>query len=168
MSSSTELAAHRVVEVVPLVMRRLAMEMRSTGYVPAPAHCRLLVVLAQRPHNLSELAEKQAVSLPTMSSSISTLVERGWVTRTRSPHDRRVAMVELTPAGRTVLEDMMRSVEARVGQAIASLTQEECDQLLAGLEALRGCFAADSGGGTGLTDSDRIRRSGKGKSGPES
>jgi DNA-binding MarR family transcriptional regulator len=141
MSGRTEVAARRVVEVIPLVMRRLALEMRSTGYVPAPVHCRLMVVLAERPHNLSELAEKQAVSLPTMSNSISTLVERGWVTRKRAPHDRRMVMVELTPAGRTVLEDMMRSVEARVAQLTAALSAEECDQLSAGLDVLRGCFA---------------------------
>lgn len=141
MSGRTEVAARRVVEVIPLVMRRLALEMRSTGYVPAPVHCRLMVVLAERPHNLSELAEKQAVSLPTMSNSISTLVERGWVTRTRAPHDRRMVMVELTPAGRTVLEDMMRLVEARVAQLTAALSPEECDQLSAGLDVLRGCFA---------------------------
>jgi DNA-binding MarR family transcriptional regulator len=144
MSGRTKVAARRVVEVIPLVMRRLALEMRSTGYVPAPVHCRLMVVLAERPHNLSELAEKQAVSLPTMSNSISTLVERGWVTRTRAPHDRRMVMVELTPAGRTVLEDMMRSAAAGVGQILNSLSQEECDQLLAGLDVLRDCFARTS------------------------
>ena len=144
MSGRNKVAARRVIEVIPLVMRRLALEMRSTGYVPAPVHCRLMVVLAERPHNLSELAEKQAVSLPTMSNSISTLVERGWVTRTRAPHDRRMVMVELTPAGRTVLEDMMRSAAAGVGQLLNSLSQEECDQLLAGLDVLRGCFARTS------------------------
>jgi DNA-binding MarR family transcriptional regulator len=141
MSGRTEVAARRVVEVIPLVMRILALEMRSTGYVPAPVHCRLMVILAERPHNLSELAEKQAVSLPTTSNSISTLVERGWVTRTRAHHDRRVVMVELTPSGRAVLEDMMRSVEARVAQLTAALSPEECDQLSAGLDVLRGCFA---------------------------
>lgn len=140
MTSRTELTARRVVEVIPLVMRRLAMEMRSSGYVPDPVHCRLMVILAEGPHNLSELAEKQAVSLPTMSSSISTLVERGWVTRVRAPHDRRMVMVELTPSGRRVLEDTMRSAEAGVGQLLASLSEEECDQLVTGLDILRGCF----------------------------
>jgi DNA-binding MarR family transcriptional regulator len=147
MSTRNELAAHRVVEVIPLVMRRLAMEMRSTGYVPAPVHCRLMVVLAEKPHNLSELAEKQAVSLPTMSNSISTLAERGWVTRARVPHDRRVVMVELTPSGRRVLEATMRSAEAGVRQLLASLSQEECDQLVAGLDILCGCFARASSTG---------------------
>lgn len=145
MASKTQVAASRVVGVIPLVMRRLALEMRSTGYLPAPVHCRLMVILAEGPHNLTELAEKQVVSLPTMSSSISRLVERGLVKRVRVPHDRRMVLIELTPAGRSALEEMMRSVEGRVADMLASLSVGECDQLLAGLEVLHGCFARTFG-----------------------
>lgn len=141
MARKTRIAARQVVEVIPLVMRTLALEMRSTGYLPAPVHCPLMVILTEGPHNLSELAEIQAVSLPTMSNSISALVERGWVTRVRAPYDRRMVLVELTPAGRAVLQDVKRSVEGRVGRLLASLSPAECDQLLTGLQVLRGCFA---------------------------
>ena len=145
MASKTQVAASRVVEVIPLVMRTLALEIRRTGHVPAPVHCRLMVLLADGPRNLSELAEKQAVSLPTMSTSISALVARGWVTRVRAPHDRRMVMVELTPVGRRALNHIMGSVETRVGRLLASLSAAECDQLLAGLEVLHGCFARTFG-----------------------
>ncbi len=145
MASKTQVAASRVVEVIPLVMRTLALEIRRTGHVPAPVHCRLMVLLADGPRNLSELAEKQAVSLPTMSNSISALVERGWVTRVRAPHDRRMVMVELTPVGRRALNHIMGLVEARVGRLLASLSAAECDQLLAGLEVLHGCVARTFG-----------------------
>jgi len=150
------IAARRVLEVIPLVMRTLALEMRSTGYVPAPVHCRLMVILAEGPHNLTELAEKQAVSLPTMSSSISTLVERGLVKRVRAPHDRRMVLVELTPAGRSALEEIMRSVEGRVADLLASLSAVECDRLLDGLEVLRAGFAGAHEGtqGSGETTTD--------------
>ncbi len=146
MARKTRIAARQVVEVIPLVMRTLALEMRSTGYLLAPVHCPLMVMLAEGSHNLSELAETQAVSLPTMSNSISALVERGWVTRVRAPHDRRMVLVELTPAGRTVLEEVKRSVEGRVGRLLASLSPAECDQLLTGLEVLCGCFTRPADG----------------------
>jgi DNA-binding MarR family transcriptional regulator len=139
--NKTELAARQIVEVIPLVMRTLALEMRSTGYLPMPAHCRLLLILAERPHNLSELADEQAVSLPTMSNSISTLVERGLVTRVRAPHDRRMVLVELTPAGRAALEAMRNAVEERMARKLSCLSPAECERVLAGLELLRGCFA---------------------------
>jgi predicted glycosyltransferase len=76
MTDKTALTARRIMEVVPMVMRTLALEMRCVGPLGVPAHGRLLVILAEGPHNLSELAEKQAASLPTMSNSSSTLVER--------------------------------------------------------------------------------------------
>jgi DNA-binding MarR family transcriptional regulator len=141
MSGKTQAAAHEILQVVPQVMRTLALEMRRTGHTPAPVHCRLLVLLAEGPHNVSELAEKQAVSLPTMSNSITTLVEHGWVTRVRPPHDRRMVQVELTPAGRAALSEIMRSVEARLRELLEPLSPGECDQLLAGLAVLRASFA---------------------------
>jgi DNA-binding MarR family transcriptional regulator len=145
MSVEAEAAARQVLEVIPLVMRTLASELRSTRHTLAPVHFRLLVLLAQRQHNLSELAEKQAVSLPTMSNSIATLVERGWVKRLRPAHDRRLVLVELTPAGRAVLKEILRPVEARVTDLLASLSPSECDQLSAGCALLRTAFARAAG-----------------------
>lgn len=141
MTEKMDLTARRIMEVVPLVMRTLALEMRCAGRLAVPAHGGLLVILAEGPHNLSELAEKHAVSLPTMSSSISTLVERGWVTRSRAPHDRRVVQVELTSAGRTALEAMSKAVEERLARKLSCLSPAECERVLAGLELLHRCFA---------------------------
>ena len=47
MAIDTETAARRVVEVIPRVMRTLALEFRTTGHLPAPVHCGLLVALAE-------------------------------------------------------------------------------------------------------------------------
>jgi DNA-binding MarR family transcriptional regulator len=144
MTDKTDLAAREIVEVVPMVMRTLALEMRSTRYLSAPVHCGLLVALSKHPHNLTELAERHAVSLPTMSSSISTLEERGWVTRTRAEDDRRVVLVELSPEGHAVLEDLTGSVAARVSDLLSGLSPSQCDQIVESLELLRECFARTS------------------------
>jgi len=141
MAEKLDLTARRIMKVVPLVMRTLALEMRCAGRLAVPAHAGLLVILAEGPHNLSELAEKHAVSLPTMSNSISTLVDRGWVTRSRAPEDRRRVQVQLTPEGRAALEAMEKAVEERLSRKLACLTPAECERVLAGLELLRGCFA---------------------------
>jgi len=140
MSTKTQIAVQQVLETIPLVMRALASELRRTEYGLAPVHFGLLVILAHSPRNLSELAEQQAVSLPTMSNSITTLVERGWVKRTRDPHDRRMVLVELTPAGREVLSEIQRQAEARVADILTPLSPTECDQLVAGLAVLRAAF----------------------------
>jgi DNA-binding MarR family transcriptional regulator len=122
-------------------MRTLAQEFRSTGYLPTPVHCVLLVSLAEGHHNLTELAERHAVSLPTMSNTINTLVERGWVSRSRAAEDRRMVVVALTPEGQAILEKTTRMVAGEVGELLASLSPDECERLLSGLEILDGCFS---------------------------
>ena len=73
--------ARDILEIIPLVMRTVAAELRAAGEMPAPAHFGLLSILSVRPRMLSDLASLQGVSLPTMSNSISAMVERGWVRR---------------------------------------------------------------------------------------
>src|SRR5204862_7029364 len=96
--------ARDVLEIIPLVMRTVAAELRSAGELPAPAHFGLLSVLSEHPRMLSDLASLQGVSLPTMSSSISAIEDRGWVRRIAPESDRRVAMIEVTATGRAALD----------------------------------------------------------------
>lgn len=145
MSTKVQAAVREVLETIPLVMRALYAELRHIEYALPPAHFRLLHILAERPHNLSELAEKQRVSRPTMSNSISTLVERGWVKRVRDPHDRRMVLIELTPAGREMLSEIRRQAEERVTELLAPLSPAECDQLVVGLTVLRAALSRVAG-----------------------
>src|SRR2546425_11281715 len=97
-------SARDVLEIIPLVMRTVAAELRSAGELPAPAHFGLLSCLSVHPHSLTELASLQGVSLPTMSSSITAMVDRGWVRRAAPERDRRGVMIEGTPTGRAALD----------------------------------------------------------------
>lgn len=147
LSTPIEACAQQVVAVILLVMQTLASEMRRTEPGLAPAHLRLLTVLAQRAHHLRELAEVQEVTLPTMSSSVTTLVERGWVSRIRDARDRRMVLIELTPAGWAVLEDIKGKIEAHVGEFLGPLSATDCQQVLAGLAILRAAFASNANAG---------------------
>src|SRR5437762_7983842 len=97
-------SARDILEIIPLVMRTVAAELRAAGELSAPAHFGLLSLLIERPRMLTELAALQGVSLPTMSSSISAMVERGWARRTAPAEDRRIVMIEATTAGRAALD----------------------------------------------------------------
>jgi DNA-binding MarR family transcriptional regulator len=133
-------SAREILRIVPLVMRTVAAELRAAGELPAPAHFGLLSVLSARPRTLSELATLQGVSLPTMSNSISAMVQRGWVRRTAPPRDRRVVIVEVTPTGRGALERVRRSAEAHLAQVLAPLDPAARRRLQAGLSVLRKVF----------------------------
>jgi DNA-binding MarR family transcriptional regulator len=135
--------AHQILETVPLVMRHLWAEMRQDENFLIVPHFRLLWILRHHACSLSELAEKQAVSLPTMSNSVSILEDKGWVARNRSDEDRRKVVIELTDAGRAVLEEAGRHAEARISQLLASIHEHDREVLSAGLTILREIFIGD-------------------------
>ncbi|MBK9055620.1 MAG: MarR family transcriptional regulator [Chloroflexi bacterium] len=108
--------ALRLLEIIPAVMRTVAAELRRSGHLLNPTHFNVLITLAYGPCILSDLAEQQAVSPPTMSNTVSTLVERGWVQRQRDAHDRRKVWLTLTPGGLQILDTMRQQAEIRVNQ----------------------------------------------------
>jgi len=133
-------SARELLELMPLVMRALAAELRAAGEMPAPAHFALLAILAERPRTLTELATLRGVSLPTMSNSISALVQHGWVRRVDSTEDRRMVLVEVTGTGRGALDRVTRSAEAHIAEALAPLDGTSRRRLQAGLGVLRRVF----------------------------
>src|SRR5205823_2903891 len=134
-------SARDVLEIIPLVMRTVAAELRAAGELPAPAHFGLLSVLTERPRTLTELAGLHGVSLPTMSSSVSAMAERGWVRRTGPEKDRRMVMIEVTANGRAALERVARCAEAHLSDVLAPLDALSRRRLQSGLSVLRQVFA---------------------------
>ena len=134
--------ARDILEIVPLVMRTVAAELRAAGELPAPAHFGLLSILSERSRMLTELAAIQGVSLPTMSNSISAMVDRGWVRRTApDAADRRVVIIEVTANGRAALERVARAAEAHLAEVLAHLDAPARRRLHGGLGVLREVFA---------------------------
>ena len=140
-------AARSILEIVPVVMRTVAAELRAAGELPAPAHFGLLSTLSARPRTLTELAALQGVSLPTMSNSITAMVQRGWVSRTAPARDRRVMIVEVTAEGRAALERVGKAAEGHLAEMLAPLDTESRRRLRAGLGVLRRVFGDRSARG---------------------
>ena len=146
--------ARDILQIVPLVMRTVAAELRAAGELPAPAHFGLLSILSERPRMLSDLASIQGVSLPTMSNSISAMVDHGWVRRTAPGSDRRVVIIEVTASGRGALERVARAAEAHLAEALAHLDPGSRRRLHGGLGVLRKVFAAKA-----ITNGSAARKS---------
>ena len=135
--------ARDILHIVPLVMRTVAAELRAAGELPAPAHFGLLSLLSEHPRTLTDLASIQGVSLPTMSNSISAMVDRGWVRRTATAPgtDRRVVIIEVTAPGRAALERVARAAEAHLADVLAPLDLHSRRRLQNGLGVLLKVFA---------------------------
>ena len=136
--------ARNLLEVMPLVMRTVAAELRAAGELPAPAHFPLLHMLSEQPRTLSELAAFRGVSLPSMSSSVTTLVGRGWIRRMvpQGDRDRRVVVLEVTAGGKAALDRVARVAERRLAEVLAPLNGPSGRRLQAGLSVMREVFAA--------------------------
>jgi len=115
-------------------------ELRHTGQLMAPAHFRTMGLLYLHSTNLSDLAESQGVSLPTMSNTVTSLEQQGWVKRHRSELDRRVVMVELTPAGCDKLGELTETVLAMLVTLLENITPAERESLSDGISVLESMF----------------------------
>ena len=122
-------------------MRVVAAELRAAGELPAPAHFSLLTQLKDQPRTLTELASLQGVSLPTMSNSITAMVQRGWVTRTSPVRDRRVVIIDVTPNGRATLARVGRCAETHLAAILLPLGHQSGRSVRKGLGVLRETFA---------------------------
>jgi DNA-binding MarR family transcriptional regulator len=67
-----------------------------------------------------------------ITSRLDRLERRGYVRRRRHPDDRRGVLVELTDAGREVLDQSVRANTAGEKELVANLTKQE-QKVLAGL-----------------------------------
>jgi DNA-binding MarR family transcriptional regulator len=129
--------ATELVDVVNLVMQAVWADMRRSARPIEPTQWATLRLVSTGPWTVSELARHKAVSLPTMSKSVDMLVRRGWVERSVGEADRRQTVVRLTSAGRQVLADCRRQVEDLLSAKLASLSDEDRDDLAASLRRLR-------------------------------
>lgn len=96
----------------------------------------LLMNLEHATANLSELAYLQGVTLPTMSSMVNTLVERGLIERQTSNTDRRMIILRVTPEGRKVALRAKQQLSDFIATMFGSLNEKELDTLLEGLAIL--------------------------------
>ena len=138
--------ADEVLRIIPLVTRKVAADLRKSDPSMKLAHIGLLTMVAQSPRSLSELSDLHAASMPTMSKTITTIENLGWVARSRSNSDRRIVMIEATPAGRAALREVHERAIAPIAEALDSLTATQRQKLSAGLKILRDTIADASPG----------------------
>lgn len=110
------------------------------------ARFRMLDALLGGPNSVSELAEAIGVDQPRASRLVADAAHRGMVERHPDPADARRIVVELTAAGRTMLEGVKSSRRSRVEAALDSFTPDE----RAAFAALLGRFAAALGNRDGV------------------
>lgn len=82
------------------------------------AQYRLLAMIGAGTEQASEIAGRLALTRPTVSATVDTLVERGLVAR-GAADDRRALRLQLTAAGRDALHTADLAMRARLDDVLA-------------------------------------------------
>jgi MarR family 2-MHQ and catechol resistance regulon transcriptional repressor len=108
----------------------------------------LEVILHKGPMTHRELGRKVLTSAGNMTDVVDKLESRGLVRRVRAAADRRQVRVELTDAGRDLIEDLFPRHAEDIARAMGGLGQEELCRLgdllrKLGIAAARGTAEQD-------------------------
>lgn len=101
---------------------------------------------ARRPLRITELAESERVSQPSMTVLVSRLERQGWAERLADPADARVRRVAITAAGLLALDRMTAARAASLASRLEGLTPAEQAALAAALPALDRLIDHEPGG----------------------
>ena len=129
-----------------LAIGRLNRRIRvDSAAVLPPLQTSVLVTLEEHePLRLSELARREAVTPPTMSRVLAALDDAGLLVRTPDPQDARSALVELSSAGRAMIEQLRTERTAVLAERLARLAPEHREALAAAVPALEALVAMPS------------------------
>lgn len=116
------------------IARRLRQQNR-TGITPSQLSA-LATIDRHGPLSLGELAALENVQPPSISRIVGSLEGDGLVERAAGEHDRRVALVQVTPAGAAELRQVRQERDAWLAGRLDTLTASERKALLAALPAL--------------------------------
>jgi DNA-binding MarR family transcriptional regulator len=119
---------------------RLARRLRGERAVDPMSDGQFAVLAALKvhgPHTLSELADRERVTAPSMNRTVNGLEADGYLTRTPSAEDRRKVIIELTDSGRGVVEETVRRRDAWLEAALAELTPAERRALAEAADVMR-------------------------------
>ncbi len=90
---------------------------------------------------VGEIAEALAVTVPTVTVCVNKLVKKGYVTKTKSERDARIAIIELTDEGRK-MNRLHRFFHEQIVLSIGhEFDEEEMDYLLRCIRKLHAFFA---------------------------
>ncbi|MBN9096604.1 MULTISPECIES: MarR family transcriptional regulator [unclassified Pseudonocardia] len=129
----TDLAAR-----LRLTVGRLNRRIRIDGHesIPPLQLSALVTVEQHGPLRLSELARREAVTAPTMSRVLTSLVDQGLVYREPDPQDARGVLITLSELGSAQLDDVRSHRTALVARRLARLDPDQLAALHTAMPAL--------------------------------
>lgn len=124
-----DLLAHRALESLiraeSSVRRRLSADLEREGLSATGFSVLVVLTTAGGELELRALRHRLKTSKANATEVVSTLQQRGFVTRRRPPEDRRTVLVDITEAGAELVDRLFPEHTERVAQAFSVLDEDE-------------------------------------------
>lgn len=125
----SDLLAHRALESLiraeSSVRRRLSADLEREGLSATGFSVLVVLTTAGGELELRALRHRLRTSKANATEVVSTLQQRGLVTRRRPPEDRRMVLVEITATGGELVDRLFPEHTERVTQAFSVLDEDE-------------------------------------------
>jgi DNA-binding MarR family transcriptional regulator len=121
--------------VIGKLSRRLNASATGEGLTPSQASA-LGIIVVRGPLSLTELAELEGLHPTMVSRIVGKLDELGLIRRVQNPQDLRAALVEITPAGRSMSERIRDERNKVVSACLDRLPESDRSAITAALPAL--------------------------------
>jgi len=113
------------------LLGELDRRVRMTFDIPQAAATALAVIDgAAEPLTPSQVSDQVLIASATMTATLDLLEHHGWIRRVPNPDDRRSTLIEITPDGRTVTDQLLPGIRTLEKTVLSALTRSERAQLL--------------------------------------
>ena len=107
---------------------RLARRLRAERAVDTMTDGQFAVLIAlvnDGPHTLSELADRERITPPSMNRTVNCLEESGYLARTQDADDRRKVNISITDEGAEIVAETVRRRAAWLESVLQELTPDD-------------------------------------------
>lgn len=123
------------------MVRELGMLSRKTsGTELSPLQSHILIELNRHPAGGTELAARLCVDKASMSRTLRTLSESGYLLKESSDQDGRASTFSLTEAGRERLMTLEANADRFTEEALASSSSQEIEDFFSTISRFSGCL----------------------------
>jgi DNA-binding MarR family transcriptional regulator len=124
-------------ERLALVMGRLNRRLQAaTGGLSHGLLSAMAVIANRGPLRLTDLAQLEGVSAPSMTRTVAELEARGYTVRSPDPDDGRAVLISAAEAGTAAILDARTTRAQLVSELLATLDQTDAVAIAAALPAL--------------------------------
>ncbi len=102
----------------------------TLGFSQPAATAPAVIDGAAAPLTPSQVSDRVLIPSATVTATLDQLEHRGWIRRIPNPGDRRSTLIEITPDGKAVADQLLPGIRTLEKTVLSALTADERGQLL--------------------------------------